>query len=242
MNLSPAHDLLLQFGFSEERWCAAADHRAAQSEFGFAYPWSDLETHLVQAGADRMYLVGYGSLLNPVSAARTIADTPPEGHPPVVALGARRVFNYRMPDAVFHRYEEQPPKTERAALNAEPAVDGVLNGRAIEIALADLPGLRIREKAYDLRPVTCLDWLRPEIPPYTGYVLCSKTWWEGTQYIDDTLTPFPKYYDLCRAGAAMVSPEFLQLYLETTYFPDRQTTASVWETSCFRPESARSED
>src|SRR6266436_8259748 len=56
----------------------------------FIYPWEGLETEIGSSRKNKLYLVGYGSLLNPMSAARTIANTPLMGHPPVLALGAKR--------------------------------------------------------------------------------------------------------------------------------------------------------
>ena len=177
-------------------------------------------------GVEAIYLVGYGSLLNPQSAARSIRNTPPAGHPPVVALGARRMFNYRMPEIYFERYGVQPGLLDRAALNAEPARDAVITGRLIAFALSDLPELRIRETAYDLHPVACQRWNNSDTKPFTAYVLCCPyESWEDKPYSDDTLMPYQPYYDLCRSGAAQVSERFLSLYLQTTFLADRHTTA-----------------
>ena len=52
---------------------------------GFDYPWNGLEEEVAKMPEGKLLLVGYGSLLNRDSAARTIKDTPAEGHPPVLA-------------------------------------------------------------------------------------------------------------------------------------------------------------
>ena len=221
-----AKSLLLAYGFDQAAVAAIFEYNASSDVPGFKYPWEDLEERLYEHAAARIYLVGYGSLLNPESAARSVRNTPSDGHPPVVAVGARRVFNYRMPDGIFERYGVEPGARDRAALNAEPAAESVLNGRLIELALADLPNLRVRETAYDLEPVTCLPWNKPNTAPFTAFVLCCKyEFWEGQRYVDNALMPFKPYYRLCRTGAEMVSPAFLNFYLKTCFLADRSTTA-----------------
>ncbi|MEM8493989.1 MAG: hypothetical protein AAF663_01220 [Planctomycetota bacterium] len=128
---------------------------AIKRDLRFEYPWNGLEQALESQGHDQLQLVGYGSLLNPTSAARTIADTPPGGHPPVLAFGARRLFDYVMPQFFIDRYQangapEYPP-SYRAALNTRWTGDpaDVVSGRLIPLHVGDLDGLREREKGYD---------------------------------------------------------------------------------------------
>src|SRR5262245_6193027 len=136
LDLASVETLLLAHGFNQAAVAAIFEHYAQSDRRGFKYPWRELEKRLNDRGAERIYLVGYGSLLNPRSAARSVRNTPPHGHPPVVAFGARRVFNYRIPDVTFERYGVKPGALDRAALNAEPAAS-VFNGRLIELALSD---------------------------------------------------------------------------------------------------------
>jgi hypothetical protein len=225
-DLASVETLLLAHGFDQADVSAIFEHYVQSDRRGFKYPWKDLEKSLYDRGRERIYLVGYGSLLNPQSAARSVRNTPSNGHPPVVAFGARRVFNYRMPDVTFERYGVEPGALDRAALNAEPAAASVFNGRLIEFAFSDLPELRVRETAYDLQPVTCLFWDKPGTAPFTAFALCcGYEFWEGKPYVDDTLVPYEPYYQMCRTGAEMASPMFLQFYLKTCFLADRRTTA-----------------
>jgi hypothetical protein len=73
-----------------ERLQAELDSLDAKS---FIYPWPELEEAVAKNPGHTLLLVGYGSLLNRDSAARTIKVTPISDNPPVLALGARRVFN-----------------------------------------------------------------------------------------------------------------------------------------------------
>ncbi|HYH68683.1 MAG TPA: hypothetical protein VD866_28580 [Urbifossiella sp.] len=196
---------------------------------GYPYPWEGLEAALGRAGR-RLPLIGYGSLMDPGSAARTIR--PGAERRAVVAFGARRVFNYAMPYAVLTRLGWATDTSARAALNVYPTGNpaDVLNGVRIEIPEADIPALRAREQGYDLRPLACLDWDEPAGRPAVGYVLCAPdNPPDGSQRTDDALTPQPDYARLCRDGAAGFGAAFEAFYLATTWLADRRTTAASWE-------------
>jgi hypothetical protein len=199
---------------------------------GFEYPWKDLETVVPTMPGGKLRVLGYGSLLNRDSAARTIKNTPPEGHPPVLGIGARRVFNYLIPEERLKTYGSSPSSRERAALNVDytqsPA--DVLNGRLLEIAPSDIAGLREREWGYDLRPVACVAWAQWESEPFIAFVLVAvRTEREGRSILDNRALPNPTYARLCRSGALAVSSAFLDLYLHTTWLADRRTLLFDWE-------------
>lgn len=195
---------------------------------GYDYPWFELE----EQGIRSLRLIGYGSLLNPESAARTVSDTPPDGHPPVLAMGARRVFEYVMPAAAIEHYAEGDRTfraDQRAALNTRftGRAEDLLNGRVMEIRADDFEALREREFGYDLRPVASLPWGSWDDEPKIGYLLCAaRKERNGRKILASDLAPFPPYLKLCEAGAAQVSPEFLRFFRETTYLGDGKTKLS----------------
>lgn len=194
---------------------------------GFDYPWNGLESYMADQPDRRIALIGYGSLLNPDSAARTISDTPLEGHPPVLAMGGRRLFNYVIPASALGRYPKTGAPRESAALNIEYSCSehDLFNGRLIEVTLGDLEGLRKREYGYDLRPVAYVPWNNMKSAPKRAYVLVAeKACVGGRKVIDNTLLPQPGYAEICRKGAALVSPEFLTVYLKTTWLGDGART------------------
>lgn len=224
-NSTPVTSLLEKYGFAWDTISRLFEFHSNCVAPSFAYPWIELEHHLGSQREDSIYLVGYGSLLNPASASRSIRDTPAEGHAPVVTMGARRIFNYQIPQSVFERYQEFPSSNDRAALNAEPMSSALMNGRLIEMQIDDLPALRVREKAYDLQPVSCIYWHDRASRPFLAYALCCPyETFEGERYVDNSLVPFKPYYELCCEGARMVSAEFLNFFLETTFLADRVTT------------------
>ncbi|MEM6690966.1 MAG: hypothetical protein AAF664_16180 [Planctomycetota bacterium] len=195
------------------------------------YPWPKLDEQLDGDLDAVFHIVGYGSLLNPDSARRTITNTPAEGHLPVLAYGAKRVFNYTMPDIIFDQYQVRPTANQRAALNTDyyGDISGVLTGRLLEIRLNELPALREREKGYHLDPVVYVPWNAPEEIPKIAYVFrADESAFEGKVYVDDTLLPYPPYAALCREGAGMVDPDFEDAFLDTSWLADRVTTLRSW--------------
>jgi len=157
---------------------------------------------------------------------------PPEGHPAVFAFGARRVFNYPIPDSVFERYQIPPVGNQRAALNVDyhGTADAVITGRLLELSAKDLPELRAREKGYHLEPVLFFRWedygnCEPEI----AFVFCAdKNGYLGVCYADDTLLPYPPYVEICQKGAADGGADFHEAFLETSWLADRTTTLGQW--------------
>ena len=208
-------------------------HLAEWSSCHFRYPWTGLEEQLAENGENQLKMIGYGSLLNPKSASRTISNTPKIGHPPVIAFGAIRLFNYLMPQQVIAGYSAncQYPDKMCAALNTRHTgrVNDVLNGRVISLHVKDLDALREREKGYDLMPVSFVPWDNVDSKPHLGFVLCaSEKPWQGNVFVSDSIEPFPPYLQVCRDGAEQVSPEFHCCFLSTTVLADGVTGLAEW--------------
>jgi hypothetical protein len=196
----------------------------------FAYPWHGLEDSLGKFPNGELPLIGYGSLLNPKSAARTIADTPSQGHPAVLAMGARRIFNYKMPEKALARYPDRSDPLATAALNLEYSRSShdFFNGRLVAVAPGDIKGLRERERGYDLEPVVYVPWNRWDAHPQVAYVLVARNR-PGQRVVDASQRPHPEYAELCLAGARLESPAFATFYLKTTFLADGRT--SLWKVS-----------
>ena len=196
------------------------------------YPWKDVEERILTWPAKKLPLVAYGSLLARESASRTIKTDASEGSPPVLVLGAKRVFNYVMPKEALARYQTPPNSRNGAALNVlyTKSKSDVLNGRLLMVRSEDIPALREREYGYDLCPVSCVLWDDREAQPFTAYILAARNAREFRRRVaDDSLLPNLEYARLCRQGALSVSPDFLAFYLETTFLADRATTMFEWE-------------
>ena len=187
----------------------------------FLYPWNGLEERL-QDKNGQFIMIGYGSLLNPSSAARTIADTPPDGQTPVIAWGAKRLFDYVIPPEVLERYGEPAMPDQIAALNTvwTGQITDFLNGRAIELAIEDLPGLRKREVDYDLMPVSWLPWNDPNSQIQSGFVLCAK---QDSGATNKQIRSFPPYTKVCAEGAKIVDSDFEDCFWESTFQANGKT-------------------
>src|SRR5262249_22501254 len=111
--------LLARSGFPPVIMQRLTEHLASIVTEAYGYPWDGLEDAVATFPDHRLLLVGYGSLLNEDSAAKTIKTRPTGGSPPVLALGARRVFNYLIPAAKLNAYGDTFGPRERAALNVD---------------------------------------------------------------------------------------------------------------------------
>ena len=193
----------------------------------FPFPWQGLEDYLARQPEPSLPLIGYGSLLKKASADRTIKEGSPR-RSPCLAFGCRRVFNYRMPEAVLQRYGVPPSSPCKAALNVVRTgnVHDLVNGMLITVHVADIPALKQREFGYDLVPVHCVPWEDAEHGPLTAaYILSAPDAapLPEFQVTDASLLPEPAYARLCVEGAAEVSSAFLEMYLQTTYLADKAT-------------------
>jgi hypothetical protein len=181
----------------------------------WAYPWDGVEDTLRAAGCETLPLVGFGSLINATSAARTVAAS---ARQPVVAFGVRRLFTRRMSEAGAHAYGAMTDSRQCGALNVVPAVTATdfINGILIDTPLADVPALRVRECGYDLVPVCCVPWAAPSAPQQQAWILsCPAS--------EPSVEPHPGYYQVCCDGAAAISDVFSEIFLATTYAPDGRT-------------------
>jgi len=198
---------------------------------GFEYPWKGLEREIAKEKGGHLLLVGYGSLINLDSSSETIAGVNAKDFFPVVAVGAKRIFNYRIPPDVLKDLGGRAKPDEIAALNvvATGRATDVINGRILPVSADDLPALRKREYGYHLRPVKCVRWDAQDAEPFTAYVLCAEDpVIQGRRVIDRTIKPNPAYVDICYAGARSVSRKFGELFLDTSYLADGKTSLRHW--------------
>lgn len=178
------------------------------------YPWRSLDWSAPQ------YLLGFGSLLNPESARKTIPDTRDAGHPPALAFGVERVFNYQMSARGLARHQASTDERRMAALNARLTgkLSDVINVRRIPLSKVMLPALLEREFGYDLCRAPYLPWpLSPNAKLETAWLLCAPS---GSSVVNDSLLPNPRYVDICLAGARLGGEAFEMLFRRTSFLTD----------------------
>jgi len=193
----------------------------------FPYPWNDLERQMDDQGDSYFPLIGYGSLINQASAAKTINVGGDAARKAVIGFGAKRIFNYRMPaDLLMERYGMTPENHDIAGLNCETTynVEDQINGVLTSVRRDTLDALRQRERHYALRPIAYLPWNSPQSTPAIAYIFeCLPT--EGVAdhpYASD-IAPQPTYTQLCRDGSKAISDDFLAFFDQTTYLADKIT-------------------
>ncbi|HEX7183086.1 MAG TPA: TIR domain-containing protein [Thermoanaerobaculia bacterium] len=200
-------------------------------ECTYEYPWTGLEEELASRDQSSIRLLGYGSLLNQESAARTFLSTSPDRFLPAVAFGVVRLFNYEMPDELRTRYRPISDPLFRGLLNAyvTGSLTNAANGTLIEVDLNEIDPLRKREVGYDLKPIVCIEWNgREGARPILAYILsCPDRLWKGKRLIGYDLHPHPDYFELCYKGAACFSESFRQFWLETTFLADGETKVAL---------------
>ncbi len=199
----------------------------------FTYPWDGLERFLDDSAIPQLPLIGYGSLINEASAARTINTDGAAGRVPVLAYGAMRVFNYRMTPAYLNeRYGTPLNSNYIAALNCERTgkTGDRFNGILTHIAPDHFEAFRDREKDYALEPVVYQPWSRPDSKPEVAYLLelLPGDGGESDRY-DRNILPHIAYTRLCQEGAHAISERFLEVFNETTWLADKETRLSQFE-------------
>jgi hypothetical protein len=207
--------------------------REARTTPHYAYPWSGLEDELRRAGSEHFPCIGYGSLVNAESAARTLG---PGDRTRVIAFGVRRVFNYEISERVSRYGPPASPKS-RGALNVivTGRPEDVVNGLLFRIPVRDLAAFRAREIGYDLVPVPIVPWDRRNEPPTLAYILsCPDESREGRIRTSVDVLPHRAYYKVCREGAASFGEDFLRFWLDSTYLADGITPVATWEVNLGR--------
>jgi len=204
--------------------------QAKSSLPAFPYPWEGLEDQMDSRDESYFPLVGYGSLINQTSAAKTINVGDDAARQAVVAFGAKRIFNYRMPaDLLESRYGMTTADHDIAALNCETTyrVEDMFNGILTSVRRDTLDALRDRERHYGLRPIVYLKWDDLSSTPTVAYIFeCLPAEGIAEHPYDSSIAPQPTYTQLCRQGSQAISDDFLGFFDKTTFLADKATPLS----------------
>lgn len=180
-------------------------------------------------------LVGYGSLLNKISAAKTLSPYVLDSFQPVVVFGGKRTFDRNITNP--SKWGEKVRENDTGMLNVVPTknLSQMFNGVVMEVDLAELERLVEREVGYDLIPVVAMNWneaLKEDLHfphffiAYTFSASSSSR--EGKIYISPCVNPVPGYSYASMAGAAEYGEAFHQFWIDTTYLADRKTPFILW--------------
>jgi hypothetical protein len=203
------------------------------------YPNNNYEEIASKYPHDKILLFGYGSLLNPESASRSVSPEAVKSMHPVVAFGFKRLFNYKASNV--SRWGNDLPSNERAMLNIEPmsSYQYIINGAVMEITQEDLAQLVAREKGYDLVPILVADWYGvlskdPNVQVHIAYTfLVPDELRDGIDYTQTKYYPVRGYLHATQAGAANFGDDFLEFWNGTTYLSDGTTLINQWDQNTF---------
>jgi hypothetical protein len=192
------------------------------------FPWDGIVPFCRSQGWDYLPMIGYGSLISPSSAARTLKSTHSIERVEVMAFGFRRLFNYRMSERSLERWGEPMSSINAAALNLLPTwnAQDTFNGTLLKVSFDDLEELRERERDYDLSQTVCRTWQQTNEPMRTAFVLTSPS----ANLEISSIMPVPGYLELCRGACREISEEFLHYFDRHTFLTDGKTSLEEWLT------------
>lgn len=205
------------------------------------YPNSNFQEILKKYPDGKVLIFGYGSLINANSAASSVSSEAVQSMQPVIALGFKRIFNYKAGTDIALKWGKNVPENERAMLNIDPTTtyNSIINGVVMEVDPKDLASLIQRESGYDLVPMLVANWneVISENPSvnikiaYTFFVADELR--NGTDYTQTKYYPVRGYLHAIQKGAAVFGQEFLDYWNATTYLSDGTTPIPKWDEQTF---------
>ncbi len=184
-------------------------------------------------------IFGYGSLINKVSAGRSVKPEALDTMRPVIAFGAKRLFGYNA--RASERWGVLDPK-ERAMLNIVPSwnLTDRVNGVVLEVDAEDLASLVEREVGYDLVPILVATWnddheADPVLNLEVAYTFsASSELRDNVLYTATQFYPVRGYLKAVRDGAAEFGETFARFWEATTFLGNGTTSVDEWDEKTFR--------
>jgi hypothetical protein len=205
----------------------------------YTYPNEGFEKVASRFPKGKVLLFGYGSLMNRLSASRSVKNEALESMCPCIAFGVKRLFNYKAVKTQ-HWGEDQDPK-EKAMLNIAQTLNiaSLANGVMIEVDAEDFGRLVQRETGYDLVPILVASWndirsQNPEIKIHVAYTFAASQ--ELRNHINYTSTkyyPVRGYLHAVQEAALIYGVDFARMWNSTTYLADGTTKLDEWDEKTF---------
>lgn len=203
------------------------------------YPNNGHETLMQHFPSGKVRVFGYGSLINKVSAGRTVKPEAIQSMYPGVIFGAKRIFNYTA-TKTDHWGANQHPK-EKAMLNLVPSLNfaSIVNGVVIEVDAEDLMRLVQREIGYDLVPVLVASWTdivnrKPPLEIQVAYTFVSAPELRDHRlYTSTQFYPVRGYLNAIQQANLEYGEAFSSLWDQSTYLADGTTTIKSWDQKTF---------
>lgn len=220
-----AHNLAL-----DAEYCLDCQEKQQEMTY-YSYPNKNLVSELKEKGVKSIKIFGYGSLIDPKSAGRTLNPEALKTLKPAVAFGVKRLFSRDIPIETLSRWKTPKNKNARGALNLLLSdFHDMVNGVVFEVDLENLQALIDREVGYDLVPIVVKDWEDAVSGnPSNCYIVYAFYAPPESEYVTSSIDPLPGYYELCRDAAKSHGPLYYYLWFSTTYMADGKTPIIEWE-------------
>lgn len=205
----------------------------------YQYPNTGHEEIVNYYPSGKVLVFGYGSLMNKVSAARSMKPEAVDSMEPALAFGVKRLFNYKVTDP--SRWGAQQNRKERAMLNLAQTLNigYMANGVVLEVDAEDLTSLVSRETGYDLVPILVASWKdvmnqNPEIEIRVAYTFVAvNELRNNTAYTSTEYYPVIGYLHAVQEASQAYGPEFAAFWNATTYLADGTTPIEGWDEVTF---------
>lgn len=205
----------------------------------FQYPNDGHQEVVDHFPSGKVLIFGYGSLMNKVSAARSMKAEAVESMEPAIAFGVKRLFNYKVTDP--SRWGIEQHRKERAMLNIAQTLNigYMANGVVLEVDAEDLAKLVSRETGYDLVPILVASWndalnQNPEIEVRVAYTFVAvNELRKNTAYTSTEYYPVLGYLHAVQEASQAYGREFAAFWNATTYLADGTTPIEGWDEVTF---------
>ena len=203
------------------------------------YPNEGHEAIINHFTSGKILVFGYGSLMNKVSAAKSLKAEAVESMEPAIAFGVKRLFNYKVTNP-SHWGAEQNPK-ERAMLNITQTLNigSMVNGVILEVDAEDITKLVSREIGYDLVPILVASWKdvmsqNPQSEIRIAYTFIAvNELRNNTAYTSTEYYPVLGYLHAVQEASQAYGPEFAAFWNATTYLANGTTPIKGWDEVTF---------
>jgi cation transport regulator ChaC len=205
----------------------------------YQYPNEGHQEIINHFPSSKVLVFGYGSLMNKVSAARSMKPEAVDSMEPAIAFGVKRLFNYKVTDP--SRWGREQNRKERAMLNLAQTLNigYMANGVVLEVDAEDLTSLVSRETGYDLVPILVTSWndalnQNPEIEVRVAYTFVAvNELRNNTSYTSTEYYPVIGYLHAVQEASQAYGPEFAAFWNATTYLADGTTPIAGWDEVTF---------
>lgn len=205
----------------------------------YTYPNAGFEVIPNYFQDGKVLVFGYGSLMNKISAGRSVKEEALDSMHPSVAFGVKRIFNYKA--TVTRHWGNDQHEKEKAMLNLAQTLNiaSVANGVTIKVDLEDFVKLVDRETGYDLVPILVTSWddiltQNPHFNIQVAYTfVASHELRNHIKYTSTGYYPVRGYLHAVQDASLAYGEEFARMWNATTYLADGTTSVDDWDEFTF---------